>query len=464
MGKSKVLVVDDDQDILNQLKWGLSGEHIVFTAATAEDGLRVVREKKPDLVALDLALGSEASKKTEGLEVLEKILSFSPDTKVIMVTGDGEKENALKAIKIGAFDYYVKPVDLEELRIVIRRALQIRELELENRSLQERIETEKRSGEILGDSPEMLRVYNTIKRVAPVDVTVLITGESGTGKELIARAIHKQSDRRAKRFVSIDCGAIPENLLESELFGHEKGSFTSAYASRAGKLEIADGGTVFLDEIGELSLALQVKLLRFLQEREIERVGGRKAIKLDVRVIAATNRELKAAIASGEFREDLYFRLSVVSIDVPPLRNRGDDVLLMANYFLREYGIELKRPDLSFSKQSVRALRSYSWPGNVRELQNKVRRAIIMGRGKLIQPEDLDLVPVGESMTDWNQKTLKEVRDSAEKQALIASLRRSMGNISKAAKDIGVSRPTFHDLLKKHGVNASDFKEAQKLE
>ncbi|MCM8826820.1 MAG: sigma-54 dependent transcriptional regulator, partial [Candidatus Omnitrophica bacterium] len=377
--KAKLLIVDDDLGLLKQLKWALESDYEVVTSDNYHEALRLLREFKPELVILDINLNGLVNTSKDGIELLDRIKSSSPFTKVIMVTGNSSKDLALESISKGAFDYYLKPVNIEELKILLRRAFYIQGLELENQRLTDEIERKFKFEEMVGTSPKMEDIFRLIRKVATTDATVLVTGESGTGKELVANAVHYLSSRRGNPFIVINCGAIPENLLESELFGHEKGAFTDAYARKIGKLEVANRGTVLLDEIGEMSLNLQVKILRFLQERIIERVGGNTPIELDVRVIAATNSDLKKKIEENKFREDLYYRLSVINIDLPPLRERGEDILLLANYFLNKYKKDVPNKEIKgFTKEARDAMVSFSWPGNVREMENRIRRALIL--------------------------------------------------------------------------------------
>ncbi len=449
---AKVLVVDDEPSILRQLKWGLAGEYEVFTSESSEGAWDVLQAERPDVVTLDLAL--EGNDPESGFELLDRMMAFDPGLKVIMVTGNDTRENALRAVDRGACDFFTKPIALEELRVLLRRTVAMRRLETENLALRERLRREGGMGRLLGQSVEIQRIFRLIRKVAPAEVTVLISGESGTGKELVAREIHRMSPRGERPFVSISCGAIPENLLESELFGHEKGSFTDAYTSREGKLETANGGTVFLDEIGEMPIPLQVKILRFLQEREIERVGGRKVISLDVRVVAATHRNLKDDVAAGRFREDLYFRLSVVNIDLPPLRERKADVAYLAQCFLDRYAAEFGRSKLTFSREALRALQRYPWPGNVRELEHRVQRGIVLSKGRVIRSDDLEL----DGEEDTEVSSLRTAREDAERRVVSEALRRSCGNIARAARELEISRPTLHDLLHKLDLNATKFK------
>ncbi len=449
---ARLLVVDDDPSILRQIKWGLAEDYFVVTAETADNAVELLRAEKPEVVTLDLAL--EEDDPETGFALLDRMLALDPLLKVVLVTGHDARENALRAVDRGAFDFFTKPIALDELKILLKRAVALRRLETENAGLRERLRREGSLGRILGHSAEIQKVFRMIRKVAPADVTVLVTGESGTGKELVAREIHRLSDRSAKPFVSISCGAIPENLLESELFGHERGSFTDAYTSREGKLETANGGTVFLDEVGEMPMSLQVKILRFLQEREIERVGGRKVIPLDVRVVAATNRDLKEEVAGGRFREDLFFRLSVVNIHLPALRDRKADIVYLAQCFLERYAVELGRGKLSLSRDALRALQHYTWPGNVRELEHRIQRGIVLSRGRVIRAEDLELA--GDE--EMELPNLRAAREVAERRVVNEALRRNCGNIARAARDLEISRPTLHDLLRKLEINASEFK------
>jgi two-component system NtrC family response regulator len=454
--RPRLLMVDDDASLLRQLTWGLKEQFDVTTANTVETAIERVRADKPGIVTLDLAL-SEGGQTDEGFALLDEMLAIDRSLKIILITGNDTRENALKAIDRGAFDFFSKPIELEELKIMLRRAAQLRALEEENARLQEHLRASGGMGGIHGSSEEIQRVFQMIRRVATTDVTVLVTGESGTGKELVAREIHRQSHRADRPFISISCGAIPEQLLETELFGHEKGSFTGAHATREGKLEMANGGTVFLDEIGELPLSLQVKLLRFLQEKEIERVGGRRIIPLDVRILAATNRDLRKEIEKGAFREDLFFRLSVVNVALPPLRDRRDDVLFLARHFLNRFGQEFRRGPLHFSREALRVMQRYEWPGNVRELEHKVQRAVVMSTGRTVRPSDMDLT-VASSLS---VAPLKTVREQAERQLLVDSLKRNCGNITRSARELAISRPTYHDLLKKYSIRAGDYKNGQ---
>jgi two-component system NtrC family response regulator len=452
MNREKILIVDDEESILNQLRWGLADEYQVLCASTADEARAALRDHQPGLVTLDVALNTPGRPADEGLLLLDEIIDRYPFTKVVMVTGNDKRENALLAVRRGAVDWYAKPIELEELRLILRRALHIRSIEKEDQP--EAPSGRKRYHRLVGESESIENVFRLIQRVAPTDATVLIIGENGTGKELIAHAMHEASKRRAGPFVPINCGAIPEALLESELFGHERGSFTDAHRTREGKLEIASGGTVFLDEVGEIPTHLQVKLLRFLQDHVVDRVGGRDPRQVDVRVVAATNQDLQVAMASGRFREDLYYRLSVVTIQAPPLRERGDDLRLLADYFLEFYARHYRRRLKGFTQSALRAIQAHPWPGNVRELENRVQRAVILSKEAYIRPEDLEL-GVTKSET---QRTLQEARDEAERSLIVEILTRNAGNITRAARDIEVSRPTFHDLLRKHNIDAARYR------
>jgi two-component system, NtrC family, response regulator len=451
MSREKVLIVDDEEGILNQLRWGLQEEYEVLTAASLEEARRRLREERPGVVTLDLTLNREGGPE-DGLLLLDEIVDQYPLTKVVMVTGNDDPKNALIAIHRGAVDWYAKPIELEELRSILRRAFHVRSIEQSRGG--EVLGGPKRYHRLVGESAAIRRVFTLIERVAATDATVLITGENGSGKELVAHAIHSAGARRTGPFVPINCGAIPEQLLESELFGHERGAFTDAHRMREGKLELAEGGTIFLDEIAELPRQLQVKLLRFLQDKVVERVGGREQRKVDARVVAATNQDLKAAIAAGRFREDLFYRLSVVNIVVPPLRERGDDLRLLAEYFLEFYAKHHKRRIRGFTQAGLRAVQAHPWPGNVRELENRVQRAVILAQDPYVRPSDLEL----EEAHEEGPQSLQDARDDAEQRLMVEALTRNAGNITRAARDIKVSRPTFHDLLRKHGIDAGRYR------
>ena len=454
MERERLLIIEDDEDIRTQLTYALQDEYDVSVAGDRTRAAAAVQEAPPEIVTLDLGLPPTPDTAEEGLRALEDILAVAPEAKVSIITGNGDRANALAAVERGAFDYHLKPVNLDDLKVVLRRASYLRQLERESEEQARQREDSIRFTDILGSTPKMREIFGVIQRVAKTDATVLCEGESGTGKELVARAVHTHSPRKSGPFVAINCGAIPETLLESELFGHERGSFTGAHAQRKGKIEMATGGTLFLDEITEMSLPLQVKLLRFLQQREIERVGGREVIPIDVRVVAATNQSLDEALRGGRFREDLYYRLSVVTIHLPPLRERGEDVVLLANAFLRPNAQALKRK-VRFSPEALEAIVKYPWLGNIRELENKVHRAVIMATSRIIGSADLDLNP---SAVIDALPTLREARDQSERRLIVNALVRSRGNISRAARVLDISRPTFHDMLVKHSIDAKEFR------
>jgi two-component system NtrC family response regulator len=448
----KILIVDDEESILNQLRWGLAGEYEVMTAASAEEARRALRDEKPAIVTLDVTLGPPSAG-PEGLDLLDEIVERHPLTKVIMVTGNDRRENAIAAIQRGAVDWYAKPIELDELKVILRRAVHIRQIEMQQPGA---TVSRRRYHRLVGESDSMRRVFGLIQRVAGTDVSVLVLGENGTGKELVANAIHEAGPRRERPFVPINCGAIPETLLESELFGHERGAFTDAYRTREGRFELADRGTLFLDEIAEVPAHLQVKLLRFLQDHGIERIGSRERITVDARVVAATNRDVRLMIAEGRFREDLYYRLGVITIQVPALRERGDDLRLLAEYFLEFYGRQHKRKLKGFTQAALRAIMAHPWPGNVRELENRVQRSVILSQDAYMRPEDLELQSAGGTAEPL--PTLQRARDEAERRLLVDALTRNAGNVTRAARDIDVSRPTLHDLLKKHGLDAARYR------
>ncbi len=448
----KLLIVEDDPGLLSQLKWCFE-DYEVFTAEDRESAIAELRRHEPTVVLQDLGLPPTPDGVEEGLETLEQTVRLAPVTKVIVVTGRGDQENALRAIALGAYDFYQKPVDTDTLRLIVERAFNISELELENRRLQSQVNESPLHG-IVAASEGMLAVCRMIEKVAPTDVTALLLGESGTGKELLARALHRLSPRADKNFVAINCAAIPENLLESELFGHEKGAFTGAHKQTLGKVEHADGGTLFLDEIGDMPMALQAKMLRFLQERVIERVGGREEISVDVRVVCATNRNPEDLIKEGEFREDLYYRVSEITINIPPFRDREEGRLILARHLLQSYSKAQSRAINGFSDDAVQAIESYSWPGNVRELENKIKGAVIMADGKLVTAADLGIA--GEEVEE-ESLNLRSVRQRAESKAIRVALTRSYGNISKAAELLGITRPTLYDLLNKYNMSAEGY-------
>jgi two-component system NtrC family response regulator len=451
MTKPKLLVVDDEEAIRNQMRWALADEYDVLLAEDRPSALEQLKQTRPDAVLLDLGLPPAPRDATEGLQALAELLAADRQAKVIVITGNHDRANALRAVEQGAFDFFAKPADLQEVRVVLKRALRLGQLERENDELRRRLGGHG-FDDIVGESAAMQKVFAVIRKVATTDASVLIMGESGTGKELVAQAIHRSGDRRDGPFVVINCGAIPETLLESEVFGHEKGSFTHADARRKGKFEYADNGTLFLDEIGELPLSMQVKLLRFLQDHRIERVGGRELIPLNVRIIAATNRDLKRAVTEGRFRDDLYFRLGIVTIAMPPLRERDNDAMLLARTFLHRFAGQYHKDLRGFSADAESAIRASSWPGNVRELEHRVKRGVIMADGPMISAQDLEL----ETPTDAAPtRPLRDVRDDAERRHVQIVLDRCAGNVSRAAAELAVSRPTLHELIRKYGLRKS---------
>jgi two-component system NtrC family response regulator len=445
MSKPKLLVVDDDSGILTQMKWALAKEYQVFLAGDRKQALEIVKNERPPVVTLDLGLPPSPDDVVEGFVALSEMLEASPLTKIIIITGRDEKENALKAVSEGGYDFFCKPIVMEELKVVLHRAFHLHSLEAKQAELQRCFVDEQFEG-MIGVSEKMQEVFTEIRKVAPSDAPVLILGESGTGKEVAAQAIHRQSNRKEQPFIAINCGAIPENLLESELFGHEKGSFTGAHAQRKGKIESADKGTLFLDEIGDLPMSLQVKLLRFLEQKQIERIGGRALIEVDARIISATNVDIHKAMSQNAFREDLYYRLGVVTINLPPLRKRQDDLLLLANAFLHQYALENKKKIAGFSKTAIQAIQSHGWSGNVRELKNRIKRAVIMAEGKKIAPSDLELVT---PYNKYDGLTLKEAREALERDFIQSALIRNKGNITKVAKELDISRPALYEIMDK---------------
>ncbi len=447
--KQKLLIVDDDEDLRTQMKWALTGEYDVFVAEDRNSAIAMFKKEQPAVITLDLGLPPQPAGVEEGFAALDEILNENGQTKVIIITGRGEKENALRAVGMGAYDFFYKPIQLDELKVVIRRAFYVSQLEREQKAMKKRLKDDAFEG-ILGSCDKMQEVFARIRKVATTDAPVLITGESGTGKELAARAIHQLSARRSEPFVVINCGAIPENLLESELFGHEKGSFTGAHVQRKGRIEMAQGGTLFLDEIGELPMLLQVKILRYLQEQVVERVGGREEIIVDARVLAATNRDLEAAMKEGKFREDLYFRLGVFVLNLPPIRERETDVIELARVFLARYAEENRKKISGFTSDAIEAIQGYGWPGNVRELENRMRRAVIMAEGKKITPADLEMGDI--QHVRYSGMGLKEAREALEKELILKALARTGGNLTKAATELGVSRPTLYDLVEKYSI------------
>lgn len=464
----KLLIVDDSTEIRKQLKWGLGKDYKIILAESVDEALTLFDQHQPKVVTLDLGLPPDIDGATEGLRCLQAMLQKQATCKVIVLSGNEEHANALAAVGMGAYDFYHKPIDLAELKIILSRAYHLAGLEDENRRLQSE---SSQAGEgysgIFGNCPQMLQIFATIKKVASVDVPILILGESGTGKEIVAQAIHQRGIRKDGNFIAINCGAIPENLLESELFGHEKGSFTGAQNRVQGKVEFADEGTLFLDEIGEMPPLLQVKMLRFLQDKLIQRVGGRVDITVNTRVIAATNIDIQDSIKKGDFREDLYYRIGVITLELPPLRERGDDIELLANVFLRrfcqEFGIKMR----GFSAASLQWIKTYPWPGNVRELENKIKRAIVMAETQIVEPWDLGFEERGATAVaeeenlaaasggfDFTGMTLKDARFVVEHELLVQVMEKNQGNVQKASDELSVSRPTFYDLLKKHGLHS----------
>ncbi|MCB1800884.1 MAG: PEP-CTERM-box response regulator transcription factor [Gammaproteobacteria bacterium] len=443
------MVVEDDPGLQSQLKWSFE-EFDVVTAEDRDGALAQLRRIEPPVITLDLGLPPDPGGVSQGFSVLEDVLALAPDTKVIVVTGHNDRTNAMRAIAMGAYDFYEKPIDPELLGITIKRAARLYHIEQENRRLQTVHGVSALEG-LIASSPEMMKVCRTVEKLAPTDVSTLILGESGTGKEVLVKALHALSDRHDKRLVAINCAAIPEALLESELFGYEKGAFTGAAKTTPGKIEVANGGILFLDEVGDLPQPLQAKLLRFLQEKVIERIGGRSEIPVDVRVICATHRNLPDLIQAGDFREDLYYRINEATIRVPPLRERQGDVLLLARAFVERFATQLKRPVKGFTPQAIEAIDAYDWPGNVRELENRVKRAVIMADGNQVSVEDLEL-PTGKDAERQEPFNLREVREKAESQAIRRALARTDGNVSKTSELLGVTRPTLYNLMKKYGI------------
>ncbi|MCP3729428.1 PEP-CTERM-box response regulator transcription factor [Sphingomonas sp. MG17] len=444
--KPKLLIVEDDAGLQRQLRWAYEGYEIL-TAGDRESAIAILRAEEPAVVTLDLGLPPDPDGTTEGFAALETILALKPDTRVIVASGHGERESMLRAISMGAWDFYQKPIDIDALGLIVARAFHVHALEAENRRLAAKAETGTALGGIITGSAEMLKVTRTIERVAPADVSVMLLGASGTGKELLARGLHDAS-RRKGAFVAINCAAIPETLLESELFGHEKGAFTGAVKTTPGKIEQAQGGTLFLDEIGDVPLPLQVKLLRFLQERVIERIGGRQPIAVDTRIVCATHQDIDAMVAASTFREDLYYRLAEIVVRIPSLAERPGDAGLLARHLLHKHAAGMKLGNKSFAPDALAAIDAWHWPGNVRELENRVKRAAIMADGKLVTAADLDL-DAGEEAGPIN---LKAVREAADRRAIAHALSRSEGNISGTARLLGISRPTLYDLMKAYDL------------
>ncbi|AGP78906.1 sigma-54 dependent DNA-binding response regulator, Fis family protein [Alteromonas mediterranea 615] len=440
-----ILVVDDDLGIQKQLKWSLTDYNVVF-ADDHTSAIAQLRRFEPKVVTLDLGLPPDPANASEGLRILHDIISLAPRTKVIVVTGNNDKQHALKAIDFGAYDFYQKPVDSDTIKLLVHRALNLAKLEHENSIL---ARTRSGMSRIVGNSEAIQKVVRRAEKIANTDISTLLLGESGTGKEVFARSIHEHSPRRDKPFVAINCASIPENLLESELFGYEKGAFTGANKTTLGKIETAQGGTLFLDEIGDMPIGLQAKMLRFLQERVIERVGGRNEIPVDIRVICATHRDLQKMVAEETFREDLYYRVGEMPILIPPLRERDQDIILLARTFLNIYREEFKAKAKSFSESAVNAMLGHKWPGNIREMQNKLKSAVIMAEGTVIQPDDLGLMPV-DAQNEPETLNLREVREIAESRAIRKAYQKAEKNMSKTAELLGVTRPTLYSLIDKY--------------
>jgi two-component system NtrC family response regulator len=443
-----LLIVEDDIGLQTQLKWHFS-HYNVAVAANLNDAIAAIRLHEPQVMVQDLGLPPDPEGVTQGFALVQQALAINPHMKLIVMTGNDSNEHALKAVSLGAYDFYSKPVNPETLELIVQRAFHMHHLESKNRTFN--LSQSSNLEGLITSNDKMLKVCRLIEKVAPTSAACLLLGESGTGKEVLAKSLHTLSPRNDNPFVAINCAALPENLFESELFGYEKGAFTGAVKSTPGKFELADGGTVFLDEIGEMPLLLQAKLLRFLQEKVIERVGGRKLIPLDVRIVCATNRNLEEMMGSGEFREDLYYRIAEIQIDIPPLRERSSDKVLLANYLLKKYTQEEKLKINGFSEDAINSIESYAWPGNIRELKNKITRAAIMCEQKYIHAEDLGLKSVTSSPLN-----LKEIRESAEVNALKTTLSATGYNVSAAAKLLGVTRPTLYDLIKKHNLNTNE--------
>ena len=446
--RPKLLIVEDDPGLQRQLRWAYE-DYQLFIAGDRQEAIEILRAETPDVVTLDLGLPPNPDGTSEGFATLAEMLKIKPDTKIIVASGHGARESALDAISGGAYDFYQKPVDIDELGLIVRRAFHVHALERENARLAETAPEDSRVlGRIISGAPEMMKVARTIERVAGAQVSVLLLGASGTGKELLAQGLHDASPRRGGAFVAINCAAIPETLLESELFGHEKGAFTGAIKTTPGKIEQAQGGTLFLDEVGDIPLALQVKLLRFLQERVIERIGGRQPIAVDTRIVCATHQNLEQMIEGGAFREDLYYRLAEIVVRIPALKDRPGDPALLARHFLTRFARDMNPQVKGLAPDALAALDGWGWPGNVRELENRMKRAVIMADGKLITAADLDLDD--ERAEGGDLVNLKAAREMADRRAIRRAIARTDGNISGAAKMLGISRPTLYDLLKQY--------------
>ena len=452
--KPKLLIIEDDEGLQRQLRWAYD-DYEVIVAGDRLSAIDALRAHEPAVVTLDLGLPPDPDGVSEGFATLAEIVALKPDTKVIVASGHGARESAMRAIASGAYDFYQKPVDIDELGMIVARAFHLHAIEADNSRLAAQPSSDATIlGGMVTAAPEMLKVARTIERVATADVSVMLLGASGTGKELLARGVHDSSRRRGGAFVAINCAAIPENLLESELFGHEKGAFTGAVKTTEGKIELAAGGTLFLDEVGDIPLPLQVKLLRFLQERVIERIGGRKPIPVDTRVVCATHQNLEVMIGEGRFREDLYYRLAEIVVRIPTLAERPGDAGLLARHFLHKFAPTMNPAVKGLAPDALAVIDRWGWPGNVRELENRIKRAVIMADGKLIGAADLD---IGGAIDDDDQAdmiNLKAVRDIADQRAIRRAIARTEGNISNAAKLLGISRPTLYDLIKQHGLSA----------
>lgn len=450
--KPTLLIVEDDEGLQAQLKWSYDDFEVVM-AGDRDSALAALRSEAPAVVTLDLGLPPDPDGTSEGFAVLDAIMELKPDTKVIVASGHGARESALQAIERGAYDFYQKPLDIEALGLIVRRAFNLHQIEDENRRLVANASEDKTVlGRLITGAPEMVKVARTIERVASTSVSVMLLGASGTGKELLAQGLHNASDRADGPFIAINCAAIPENLLESELFGHEKGAFTGAVKTTEGKIESANGGTLFLDEVGDIPLPLQVKLLRFLQERTIERIGGRKTIAVDTRIVCATHQNLESMITDGTFREDLFYRLAEIVVRIPGLAERHGDAVLLAKAFLKRFAAEMNPSVTGFAPDALASIDAHDWPGNVRELENRVKRAVIMADGKLVHAEDLDFEADEEQEADV--LNLKAAREQADRRVIRHALARSEGNISSTAKMLGISRPTLYDLLKQYDLHA----------
>jgi two-component system NtrC family response regulator len=443
----KILVVEDDLGIQKQLKWSFSDYEIIF-AEDRKDAIAKLRRHEPRIITLDLGLPPDPTNASEGLATLTEIMALAPQSKVIVVTGNNDKENALKAISLGAYDYYQKPIDTDTLKVIVSRAFSLSALEDENRKLSA---VKPAMGRIIGASDSIQKASRRAEKIAQTDVSALLLGESGTGKEVFARSIHEHSGRKDKPFVAINCASIPENLLESELFGYEKGAFTGANKTTLGKIESAQNGTLFLDEIGDMPIGLQAKMLRFLQERVIERIGGRQEIPVDIRVVCATHRDIPTMVAEQTFREDLYYRVGEITIQIPPLRERDNDIILLARSFLNDYKVEFGSQVKGFAESAINAMLGHQWPGNIRELQNKLKSAVILAEGTMIEADDLGLM-VSNNETKLETLNLREVREAAESKAIRKAYQIAESNVSKTAEMLGITRPTLYSLIDKYDL------------